>query len=114
MQIIRHVFKDPSDATEVWLLFANQTEDDILLRKELEDLSDLYPSRFHLWFTVDKAPVGWKYSEGFVNEEMIRERLPSPGKDAVILMCGPPPMIQFACNPNLDKAGFGQESRFAF
>jgi cytochrome-b5 reductase len=114
MQVIRHIFKDPKDTTEVWLLFANQTEDDILLRPELEALREQQPDRFKLWFTVDRAPPGWKYSEGFVNEEMIREHLPSPGRDTMILMCGPPPMIQFACNPNLDKAGFSQEMRFAF
>ncbi|OQV18334.1 NADH-cytochrome b5 reductase 2 [Hypsibius exemplaris] len=114
MQIIRHAFKDPSDATEIWLLFANQTEDDILLRNELEQLAVQYPTKFHLWFTVDRAPPGWKYSEGFVSEEMIREHLPSPGNDVLILLCGPPPMIQFACMPNLDKLNFSQEARFSF
>ncbi|XP_055333746.1 NADH-cytochrome b5 reductase 3-like [Paramacrobiotus metropolitanus] len=114
MQIIRHIFKDPKDTTEVWLLFANQSESDILLRQELESIRDSTPNRFHLWFTVDRAPAGWKYSEGFVSEEMIREHLPPPGKDTLVLMCGPPPMIQFACNPNLDKVGFAPENRFAF
>ena len=37
MQIIRYILKDPSDKTTVVLLFANQTEPDILLRKELEE-----------------------------------------------------------------------------
>lgn len=114
MQIIRHVFKDPEDITKLHLLFANQTEDDILLRNELEALASDHPDQLKVWFTVDRKPPGWRYSEGFVNEEMLREHLPTPGPDVLILMCGPPPMIQFACNPNLDKVGFSQQERFAF
>ena len=34
-----------------------QSEDDILLRDELETLADMHSS-FKLWFTVDKAPEG--------------------------------------------------------
>ena len=36
LQVIRAILKDPSDRTELWLIFANQGEEDILLRKELE------------------------------------------------------------------------------
>ena len=36
LQVIRAILKDPKDRTELWLIFANQSEDDILLRKELE------------------------------------------------------------------------------
>ena len=56
----------------------------------------------------------WKYSEGFVNDEMIKEHLPAPSEDTIILMCGPPPMIKFACNPNLDKLGYTEDMRFAY
>ena len=34
--VIRAIQRDPKDMTEVWLIFANQTEEDILLREELE------------------------------------------------------------------------------
>ena len=57
---------------------------------------------------------GWKYSEGFVSEEMIRDHMPPPGEDTAILMCGPPPMIDYACTPNLDKIGYTKEMRFAY
>lgn len=32
LQIIKHILKHEDDYTKVWLLFANQTEEDILLR----------------------------------------------------------------------------------
>ena len=56
----------------------------------------------------------WKYSKGFINEDMIKANLPEPSDDTIILMCGPPPMVQFACIPNLDKLGYSADRRFAF
>uniref|UniRef100_A0A8C1Y817 Cytochrome b5 reductase 1 n=1 Tax=Cyprinus carpio TaxID=7962 RepID=A0A8C1Y817_CYPCA len=90
------------------------TEKDILLKDDLEEIQARHPDRFKLWFTVDRAPADWEYSQGFINAEMIQEHLPPPSDDSMILMCGPPPMIQFACNPNLDKLGYRQSQRFVY
>ncbi|KAK7801495.1 hypothetical protein U0070_010539 [Myodes glareolus] len=114
LQVIRAVMKDPNDHTVCYLLFANQSEKDILLRPELEELRNEHSTRFKLWYTVDKAPDDWNYSQGFVNEEMIRDHLPPPGEETLILMCGPPPMIQFACLPNLERVGHPKERCFTF
>jgi len=114
LQLIRAVFRDPADKTCLSLLFANQSEDDILLRKELEEVQEKYPDRFKLWYTVDRPSEGWKYSSGFINAEMIENNLYPPSNENIVLLCGPPPMINFACNPNLDKLGYAQNSRFAY
>jgi len=114
LQLIRQVFKDPADSTELWLLFANQTEEDILLREELEEIAEEHGDRFHLWYTVDRPAQDWKYSSGFVSAEMIEQHLPPPGEGTAVVMCGPPPMINFACQPNLEKLGHPASSRFAY
>ncbi|KFP83609.1 NADH-cytochrome b5 reductase 3, partial [Apaloderma vittatum] len=114
LQIIRAIIKDKDDPTVCQLLFANQTEKDILLRSELEEIQAQNPSRFKCWYTLDRAPENWEYSQGFVNHEMIRDHLPPPQNDVLILMCGPPPMIQYACVPNLDKLGYPKDMRFSF
>jgi len=114
LQLVRQVIRDPKDKTQLALLFANQSEDDILLRQELEQVQKDHPDRFKLWFTVDRPTEGWKYSSGFVNAEMIEEHLFAPSDDHLVVMCGPPPMINFACIPNLDKLGFDPERRFAY
>lgn len=45
LQLVRAVFRDPEDKTNLSLLFANQTEDDILLRNELEEVQKKHPDR---------------------------------------------------------------------
>jgi len=114
LQLVRAVFRDPEDTTCLSLLFANQTEDDILLRNELEEVQKQHPDRFNLWYTVDRPSEGWTYSSGFVNSEMIEKALFPPSGDNLVLLCGPPPMINFACSPNLDKLGYAQSNRFSY
>ena len=58
LQLIRQVFRDENDRTCLSLLFANQTEEDILLREELEEVQKQYPERFKLWYTVDRPAEG--------------------------------------------------------
>ncbi|XP_054721195.1 NADH-cytochrome b5 reductase 3-like [Uloborus diversus] len=113
-QLVKQALKDPEDTLQMSLLFANQTEDDILLRTELEDLANQYKDRFKLWYTVDRPTAGWKYSSGFISTEMIQAHLPPPSDNPLILMCGPPPMIKFACIPNLDQLGYNPQFRFAY
>ena len=57
---------------------------------------------------------GWRYSKGFIDENMVREHMPKFDKDVQVLLCGPPPMIKFACVPNLEKQGFTEKHYFAF
>ncbi|XP_075235126.1 NADH-cytochrome b5 reductase 3-like isoform X2 [Lycorma delicatula] len=114
LQLIRYITKDPNDHTKMALLFANQTEEDILLRSELEVVATKYPEQFKLWYTVDKPTEGWKYSTGFISAEMIQNHLFPPSQETLVLMCGPPPMVNFACIPNLDKLGYDSKLRFAY
>jgi len=45
---------------------------------------------------------------------MIADHLPPPSDDTLVLMCGPPPMVKFACIENLDKLGYAKSSQVAF
>lgn len=43
------------------LLFANQTEEDILVRDMLEAELLAHPDRLKIWYTVDRPPAsGWR------------------------------------------------------
>lgn len=114
LQLIRAMIKDPADETQVSLLFANQTEKDILLRDELDDIATNHSDRFKIWYTVDNGGDKWSYSTGHINADMIKEHMFPPSPDTIVLMCGPVPMINMACNPNLDKLGYDTKLRFAY
>lgn len=114
LAIMREVAKNPDDKTQISLLFANQSEDDILCRKELDEVAAAHPDQIKVWYTIDKGSDSWKFSVGYVDENMIKERLPAPGDDTIVLMCGPPPMVTYACIPNLEKVGHVEARRFKF
>jgi cytochrome-b5 reductase len=114
LQLVRHITKDSTDKTKLRLVFANQTEKDILVRKELEEVVAKHPDQFELWYTLDTPGDDWKYSSGFINEKMIQEHLFPPTNDNIVLMCGPPPMINYACNPNLEKLKYDKDLCFAY
>ena len=116
LQLLHHIFIHDANVdtkTQVHLIYANQTEDDILVRKELEALQLQFPTRFSLWYTVDRAPDGkdWNYDVGFLNPAMIEKHLlfPKTVTDTQFVMCGPPPMIKFACLPALQSFGYSEK-----
>jgi len=53
-QLARNIFKNRDDKTKVTLVFANVTEEDILLRKEWYQLENAYPQRFKAYYLLDK------------------------------------------------------------
>lgn len=120
LQVLHGIFRDVNDTTSTaGLLYANQTEDDILVREELEKLVKDFPDRFRLHYTLDrpKEDGSWKGSKGFVSKDMIEKHVLGQqwGKEATqILMCGPPGMLKFACEPALKELGYGAENTFTF
>ena len=61
LQLVREVVRDPSDSTQLALLFANQTPGDILLKDELDGLAKTHSDRFELRYTVDRPVDGeWR------------------------------------------------------
>ncbi|TDH69057.1 hypothetical protein CCR75_004917 [Bremia lactucae] len=113
LQVVRRALQDPEDKTEFYLLFANQTEADILCRDEIEAMAANH-GNVKIWYTVDKASDGWQYSTGFVSADMIKQHLPPASSDVQIFMCGPPPMLKFAVLPALEELGFQPHQHFSF
>ncbi|KAK4688748.1 cytochrome-b5 reductase, partial [Tremellales sp. Uapishka_1] len=111
-QIIKSSLKDPNDKTELALIYANVEENDILLRKELEDLEAGSNGRFKLHYVLNKPPAGWTGGVGFVTQDMIEKHMHAGGvgnaeigRVPKVLLCGPPPMIN-AMKVHLNTLGF--------
>ncbi|KAJ6184385.1 hypothetical protein N7519_005686 [Penicillium mononematosum] len=104
-QLIRAICEDDRDTTEISLIYANRTEEDILLRRELEAFARGYPKNFKLWYMLDHPSDDWAYGKGYVTPEVMAARLPGPALDTKIMLCGPPGMVN-ASKKALVAAGF--------
>lgn len=108
-QLMQAILADPQDDTEMWLVYANKTEDDVLLMEELDQWARENEHRLKVWYVINKAKrEGWAYTVGFVSEDVLRDHIPAWSGDieTLVVACGPPPMIKFAVRPNMDKLGY--------
>ncbi|KAL7626213.1 NADH-cytochrome b5 reductase [Parahypoxylon ruwenzoriense] len=94
LQVVRAIIRGRAagDKTEVDLIFANVTPQDILLKEDLDALAQ-QDAGFRVHYVLDKPPEGWAGGVGYVTADMITKWLPKPADDVKILLCGPPPMI---------------------
>lgn len=72
LQIVRAIVRGRADGdnTEVDLIFANVTPQDILLKEDLDTLTK-EDSRIRVHFVLDKPPEGWTGGVGYVTADMI-------------------------------------------
>jgi cytochrome-b5 reductase len=91
ISIIRWILAQHLDA-ELFLVFANKTEADIIFRKEW-DRNVREHSNFHCYHILEQPPAGWSQGTGRITEEVLRRQLPSPHPETVVFLCGPPPMV---------------------
>ncbi|EFX06380.1 FAD/NAD(P)-binding oxidoreductase [Grosmannia clavigera kw1407] len=108
-QLVRAICEDTSDKTKVSLIYANNSESDILLFEELEGFVKQCPGKFDVHYVLTKPPVDWKGSKGYVTASMISKHLPAPAADTKILLCGPPMMVN-AMKAHLAEIGFEKPS----
>ncbi|KAJ6035397.1 uncharacterized protein N7446_010157 [Penicillium canescens] len=92
-QVIRAICEDPSDTTKISLLYANNTEEDILLRDELETFASKFSQKFQVQYVLSHPDEKWRGYKGFVSGEMIEKHIGDVSKDGKVLLCGPPPMV---------------------
>ncbi|KAG5564546.1 hypothetical protein RHGRI_000654 [Rhododendron griersonianum] len=92
LQVIEAILKNPDDNTQVSLLYANVSPDDILLKQKLDVLAASYPN-LKIFYTVDNPTKNWKGGSGYITKDMAVKGLPAPSDDTLILVCGPPGMM---------------------
>ncbi|KAG6545673.1 hypothetical protein Mapa_012858 [Marchantia paleacea] len=112
-QVTRAILENPKDKTNVSLIYANVTFEDILLKDDLDRLAKMYPDRFKVYYVLNQAPADWQGGLGFVSADMIKDHLPAPAADIQVLRCGPPPMNK-AMGMHLDNLGYTKEMQFQF
>ncbi|CAI7593986.1 unnamed protein product [Penicillium glandicola] len=91
-QLARGILNNPADKTKINLVFGVNTEQDLLLREELESFKTRFPGRFDYIYTVSH-PEGQNDGsrKGYITEELLRDVVRADG-DAKVFVCGPPAM----------------------
>ncbi|QDZ21453.1 NADH-cytochrome b5 reductase [Chloropicon primus] len=112
-QVIKAILENPKDKTKLSLIFGNITEDDILLKEELDTFQKSHPDRLEIFYILDKPPRGWTGGKGYVTPQMITERFGSPSDSRMVLSCGPPPMKK-SVKAHLEALGFSDDMLFEF
>lgn len=107
-QIIKRIFREKNDTTEVYLLYANDKTNDILMHEELLLMAER--KNIYVWFTVIEAGTDWRMSRGFIDQKMIEEHIPHPSRDTFIGLCGPPIMVKERCYPLLRELGHDERN----
>jgi len=83
---------DTMSKAKITLLYGNRTEEDIIFRKEFEEMLKLYKN-LKVVFTVDEPNARWTGRVGVIDAGMIKDEIPDYLK-TVFYLCGPPGMVE--------------------
>ena len=107
ISIIRWILAQ-SLLVELFLVFANKAEADIIFREEWDKDVREY-ANFHCYHVLEQQPAGWSQGMGRITETTLRAELPEPGPDTVIFLCGPPAMTD-TLETTLKAIGHSEQS----
>ncbi|CCD24836.1 cytochrome-b5 reductase NDAI_0E00200 [Naumovozyma dairenensis CBS 421] len=97
LQMLNEIITTPEDLTKVSLIYANDTENDILLKDELDEMAKKYP-HFDIHYVVRYPSETWKGDVGLVTREQMQKYLPESSDDHRLLICGPEGMENMVVN----------------
>lgn len=108
-QLARGIFNNPEDKTKVSLIFGNLTEEDILLKKEFDELEQKFPQRFRAFYVLDNPPENWQQGKGHITKELLKTIVPGPEqKDVKLFVCGPPGLVNAISGPKKSPSQQGE------
>jgi len=113
-QVMSAILREPNDLINLYLVYANNTEDDILLESELEQFANKTNCKVFHTLAKPNKPLTWKGGVGFITQSMLSEHLAPPSEETIVFMCGPPPMLKFACLPSLEALRYNMSKCFTF
>lgn len=118
LQMLRHIFRDPEDETEVRLVDVNSSQEDIIVHDELSHLAKDFPGRFRVCHVLSKLPEllpeQGLYLKGPVSRDILALHLFSPGASTMALVCGPPKLVSDVCRPALAQLGHSPQRVIVF
>lgn len=91
-QLTQGILQNPEDKTKITLIQGVNTDADLLLRKEFEDLQRQFRERFNWVVTVSNPVEGSPFRKGYVNRSLLEELGSEKLSEEKVFICGPPLM----------------------
>ena len=110
--LIARILGENEDKTQLRVIDANRTENDVLLKDQMDKFSTQHPEQFKVCHVLSHPSDNWKGVKGHVDEKIIKGGntfAPDGGRESVVFLCGPPAMIQKAALPVLKDWGYEEE-----
>jgi len=105
-QLIARILKTQGDKTQLRVIDANKSENDILLREQMDAFEKKHQDQIKITHVLSHPSDKWKGIKGHVNADIIKENAFEPKDGNVVFLCGPPAMIQKAALPALQGEYF--------
>lgn len=99
--LARALMGQGEDEVQVRVVDANKSEEDILLREELDHFEKESKGRLKVTHVLSHPSEEWDGLKGHVNGDIIKDSLFPPEQGSAVFLCGPPAMIQKAALPAL-------------
>lgn len=97
------------DRTQVRAVDANKSEEDILLKGDLDRFERESAGGVKVLHVLSHAGEEWEGERGKVDAEILRRGLFPPGEGSVVFLCGPPGLVQHVALPALKGMFFCPE-----
>lgn len=119
-QLIQGILNNPQGQTKINLIYGVNTEEDLLLRDELEHFKNRFPGRFNYVYTISH-PQGGDSSmpKGYITEQLLRDFINGPNHDSKVFICGPPGLETSLTGSGkepgiLSRLGFAKDQIYKF
>ncbi|CCF60815.1 hypothetical protein KAFR_0L02040 [Kazachstania africana CBS 2517] len=88
LQILNEIVIEPEKLKRISLIYANETENDILMKKDLDKMATKYP-HFEVHYVVHFPSKTWKGDSGYITKDELKKYLPKYSENHRLLVCGP-------------------------
>ena len=91
---------DQHNECPMWLIYANKSEEEIIMRNTLEAFTEKLP--LQVIHVLSDPSEDWMGESGYVDGDLLDDYLPEDAEDIDYFVCGPPPMMDLV-EPELQK-----------
>lgn len=96
------------------MIFGNKTTSDILLKNELDNLTNNPNINFKIQYTINNQEKNWTGLVGYISRDHIEKHIFPPSDETLILLCGRGAMCKKYLFPLLIEMGYKHENIFIF